>query len=389
MRRVAVVTTSRADYGIYKPVLRRLNASPGVELALIVSGSHLAPSFGSTVREIEEDGFPIADRVESLVASESPEGVAKSMGLSCIGFAQAYSHRRPDLLVVLGDRFEMHSAALAAVPYLIPIAHIHGGETSFGAIDESFRHSMTKLSHIHFVASEEARRRVVQMGEEPWRVTVSGAPSLDSLGTFVPMSEEMLVRKLGRGLPEGGFLVVTFHPATLDGAGTLAQTEALIQALDAVGLAAVITLPNADPAGWGMRQLLVAAAAARENWVAVDSLGTDAYFTLLSRAAAMVGNSSSGLIEAPSFSLPVVNVGRRQEGRMRGRNVLDVEPTSEGIETGLRTALSPVFREGLRGMENPYGDGRAAERIVSRLESEDLGDRILRKRFFDLVGVSG
>lgn len=388
MRQVTVVTTSRADYGIYKPVLRRLMASPAVELGVLVSGSHLAPSFGATVREIEEDGFPITDRVESLVASESAEGVAKSMGLACIGFGQVYSRRRPDLLVVLGDRFEMHSAALAAVPFLIPVAHIHGGETSFGAIDESFRHSMTKLSHLHFVASEEACRRVVQMGEEPWRVTVSGAPSLDSLGGFVPMSEERLERKLGKSLPEGDLLVVTFHPATLDGSGTLEQTEALIQALDAVGLAAVITLPNADPAGWGMRELLAGAAAVRENWVAVDNLGTEAYFTLLGRAAAMVGNSSSGLIEAPSFGLPVVNVGRRQEGRMRGRNVLDVEPTSEGIEAGLRTVLCPVFREGLRGMENPYGDGKAAGRIVRRLESEDLGDRLLRKRFYDLAGVS-
>jgi UDP-hydrolysing UDP-N-acetyl-D-glucosamine 2-epimerase len=388
VRRIEVVTTSRADYGIYRPVLRRLAEQPGVDLQLLVSGSHLSASFGSTGRAIEADGLHIAERVDVLLASDTPESAAKAMGLGCIGFAQSFSRQRPDLLVVLGDRFEMHAAAVAALPFTIPVAHIHGGEVTVGAFDESLRHSLTKLSHLHFVATEAYARRVIQLGEEPWRVTVSGAPSLDNLTEMDVASVPELEAAVGMQLVEHSFLLVTFHPVSLEQGRTVAYADELITALDHVALPVLLTLPNADPTGLELRLRFQLAVAARGNWRAVDNLGTPAFFSAMSRAAAMVGNSSSGLIEAPSFGLPVVNIGSRQQGRVRGANVIDVPPAAVEIESGIRRALEPSFREALVGLENPYGDGHAAQRICERLVNEELGDRLLRKRFHDLVEVA-
>lgn len=383
MRTLGVVTTARSDYGILQPVLQHVAEQPDLRLALIVAGMHLSPEFGGTAAAVEADGFPIAERVEMLLSSDSPEGVAKSMGLGVLGYAQALARLQPDLLLVVGDRFEMHAAALAALPMKIPVAHIHGGEVTSGAIDDALRHSLTKLSHLHFVATQAYGRRVVQLGEEPWRVTVCGAPSLDQLRALPLLSRDELATRLQVPLDPPP-LVVTYHPVTLEFEQAEQHVAELLAALDAVAQPLVFTLPNADTRGRMIRQRIREFVAGRAAAWMLDNLGTQRYFSLLRHAAAMVGNSSSGLIEAPSFELPVVNVGRRQEGRTRAANVIDVGHDRAAILAGLRQALDPRFRQRLAGLVNPYGDGRAAEAIVARLRSVALDERLLQKRFYDV-----
>jgi UDP-N-acetylglucosamine 2-epimerase (non-hydrolysing)/GDP/UDP-N,N'-diacetylbacillosamine 2-epimerase (hydrolysing) len=383
VRKLGLVTVARSDYGIYLPVLRKIQADAQLQLCLIVSGMHLAPEFGRTVEVIEEDGFEIAEKVEMLVASDTPEAIAKSMGLGLIGFAQAYARTRPDILIVLGDRFEMHAAALSALPFKIPVAHIHGGELTMGAIDDALRHSMTKLSHLHFVSTDEYARRVIQLGEEPWRVIVSGAPSLDNLQAIRLLSRGELEKKFGLSLNEPP-LLVTYHPVTLEYEQTRQQTEELLAALSSFDVPLVFTAPNADTGGRLITQLVRDYVATRSSARLVDNLGTQAYFSLMAISAAMVGNSSSGIIEASAFKLPVVNIGTRQEGRVRGANVIDVGYRREEITAGVKRALSADFRSGLAGMSNPYGSGAAADKIVARLKEVSLDERLLVKRFQDL-----
>ena len=382
MRTIGVVTMSRSDYGIYLPVLREIQRAPDLRLYLIVSGMHLSPEFGLTVQTIEQDGFEIDERIEMLMSSDTPEGIAKSMGLGVMGFAQAYARFRPDILVVLGDRFEMHAAALAALPFKIPVAHILGGEITQGAIDDALRHSMTKLSHLHLVSNEEYARRVRQLGEEPWRITVCGAPSLDNLHSIQLMEAKEIESRYGIRLQPPP-LLVTFHPVTLEYEQTEWQVGEVLAALDTLGMPVVFTRPNADTNGRIIAHMMEAFAQAHSSAWMVGDLGIQAYFSLMSLAAAMVGNSSSGIIEAPSFKLPVVNVGDRQRGRIRAENVIDVECNRDAVLAGLRRALLPELRASLETLTNPYGDGHAAERIVQRLRQVELGKELLMKRFYD------
>jgi UDP-hydrolysing UDP-N-acetyl-D-glucosamine 2-epimerase len=382
------VTVGRSDYGIYLSILRRIVAEPGLRLRLFVSGMHLSPEFGRTVNAIEGDGFEIAERIEMLVSSDTPEAIGKSIGLGVIGFAQAFARERPDILVVLGDRFEMHAAALAALPFNIPAAHVHGGEVTQGAIDDALRHGITKLSHLHFVATEEYARRVRQLGEEPWRITVSGAPGLDNLKSVKPMSKAELEAALGFVL-DSAFLLVTFHPVTLEYEKAEWQCGELLKAIEATGLQAIFTLPNADTAGRKIARLISEFAQAHPNGHLVDNLGTELYFNLMRQASALVGNSSSGIIEAPSFGLPVVNIGLRQAGRVRGANVIDVEDGCANIVAGIQRALSHEFRTCLEGKPNPYWAGKeAAGTIVEKLKSVALDEGLIAKKFHDLPGVS-
>lgn len=385
MRTIGVVTVSRSDYGIYLPILGKIQTDPGLRLHLIVAGTHLSPEFGLTVKVIEADGFGIDERVEMLLSSDTPEGIAKSMGLGVIGFAQSYARFRPDILLVLGDRFEMHAAALAALPFKIPVAHIHGGEITQGAIDDALRHSTTKLSHIHFVATEEYARRVIQMGEEPWRVMVSGAPSLDNLNSITLLSRQELGALLGIRLDEGP-LLVTYHPVTLEYEQTEWQVEELLRALETFDLPMIFTFPNADVSGRVILSMIESFVKKYSSAHLVANLGTQAYFSVMAIAAAMVGNSSSGIVEAPSFKLPVVNIGSRQQGRICGKNVIDVGYSCEEIQKGITTAISQDFREGLANLMNPYGDGQTAERIVGKLRTIKVEDDLLFKRFYGWHG---
>jgi UDP-hydrolysing UDP-N-acetyl-D-glucosamine 2-epimerase len=284
---------------------------------------------------------------------------------------------------VLGDRFEVLAAASAALPLRIPLAHVHGGESSEGSFDESIRHALTKLSHLHFASAEPHARRIRQLGEEPWRILVSGAPGLDALRDLEPLGDAALEQRLGMRL-NGPTLLVTYHPATLDPGDVRTRTTELLAAVDASGLAAVFTYPNADPGGLAVRELIDDYVGRHDRASAVPSLGTQAYASLMLRAAAMVGNSSSGIIEAPTAKLPVVNVGVRQQGRLRAANVIDVTDDRDAILAGIRTAVSPDFRASLDTVVNPYGDGRASARIVERLKQVELGPRLLVKRFCDL-----
>lgn len=383
MRTVGVVTVARSDYGIYVPLLQRIESDPDVRLGLIVAGMHLSPEFGSTVRAIEADGFEIRERVEMLLSSDTPQGIAKSVGMGMIGFAQVYARFRPDILLALGDRFEMYTAALAALPFTIPVAHIHGGEITQGAIDDALRHCMTKLSHLHFVSTDEYARRVIQLGEEPWRVTVSGALSLDNLDSIRLLKTHEIEPKYGLRLGRAP-LLVTFHPATLEYERTKWQVGELLAALDASEMPIVFTMPNADTGGRIIIRMIEEFVRAHTLAWIIDNLGTQGYFSLMAAAAAMVGNSSSGIIEAASFELPVVNIGSRQQGRVKGANVIDVDYKRASIREGLQKALNPQFRAKLRGLRNPYGSGGASDRILEVLRGIQLDERLVTKRFHDL-----
>jgi len=388
MRLIGVVTTARSDYGIYLPVLRRIEADDALGLRLIVSGMHLSADFGMTVEVIEEDGFAIADRVESLASSDAPLDIGLAMSKATAGFAESYARARPDILVVLGDRFEMFPAALAALPFGIPVAHIHGGELTQGAIDDALRHAITKLSHLHFTTTTEYARRIMQMGEEPWRVTVCGAPALDNLKTVDFMTRSELAEECGFK-PDGEFLLVTFHPVTLEQDRTEQYAAQLFSALERFALPVIITMANADTGGRLINHMIRAFAERCDLVQAVDNLGTRAYFSTMKLATAMVGNSSSGIIEAASFGLPVVNIGTRQAGRVRGANVIDTGYETDEILAGIQRAVSDEFRRDLREMVNPYGSGNAAEAIVDKLKSVQLDERLIVKRFVDATLPEG
>lgn len=385
MRRVGVVTVGRSDYGIYRPLLRAITQAPDLDLWLYVSGAHLSPLHGNTVAEIEADGFPIRARIPITLADDSPASVATTMGLGVLGFSQAFADQPPDLLVVLGDRMEMLAAVVATLPFNIPVAHIHGGEATEGAIDDVIRHSITKMSHLHFVATETYARRVIQMGEEPWRVHVTGAPALDACAEMplLPLAE--LEQRVGLPLKEAP-LLVTYHPVTREPEQTEREFDALLAALRQWEQPIVFTYPNADPGHAHIIAGIEDFVAAHERAVAVKHLGAQAYFSLMHCAAAMVGNSSSGIVEAASFALPVVNIGNRQKGRLRGPNVIDVVGDAQAILEAIRLAASHGFHSRLMGMQNPYGDGRASERIVHVLRTVALGRTLLTKPFHDALG---
>jgi UDP-hydrolysing UDP-N-acetyl-D-glucosamine 2-epimerase len=385
MRRIGVVTVARSDYGIYRPILRLIEQAPDLELVLIAAAAHLSREFGHGVDAIEVDGFRVAERVAMLRSSDEPAGIAASMGAGTAAFGEVLARVRPDVLLVQGDRFEMHAAALAALPFKIPVAHMHGGEVTEGAIDDALRHSMTKLSHLHFVATEAYARRVRQLGEEPWRVTVSGAPALDNLAAQRLFTPDEL--RIDHGITvDRRTLLVTYHPVTLEYEDTEWQVGELVAALADVALPAVITAPNADTRWRTVRRMLQDFAGTRADVTFVETLGTPAYFSAMALAGAMVGNSSSGIVEAATFHLPVVNIGTRQAGRVRADNVIDVGYERDGVAKAIRTAVSAEFRARIAALENPYGKSGAAEIIVNRLREVPLDARLTRKRFIDGSG---
>jgi UDP-hydrolysing UDP-N-acetyl-D-glucosamine 2-epimerase len=383
MRSISVVSVSRADYGIYHPLLTRLSQEPGLELSILVTGMHLSPEFGSTFRVIEQDGFQIADKIETLLSSDTPQGIAKSIGMGILGFAQSFSGKKPDMLVLLGDRFEMYAAAVAALPFTIPVAHIHGGEVTQGAFDDGLRHSLTKLSHLHFVSTQEYGQRVIQLGEEPWRIKVCGAPSLENLKNFQLLSRAELEFRLDRKLPDT-FLVVTFHPVTLEYEKSEDYINELLCALHEVNLPVIFSLPNADTNSRVIIQRTKEFISMHLDSSIFDNLGQRVYFSLMTAASAMVGNSSSGIIEAATFKLPVVNIGTRQKGRIHGKNVIDVGYHHTEIRAGISRAISPSFRESLRDLVNPYGQGSSSEIITEVLKSIPLDGKLVVKQFYDL-----
>jgi UDP-hydrolysing UDP-N-acetyl-D-glucosamine 2-epimerase len=380
VRSIGVVTGGRSDYGILLPVLRAIQEEPELELRLYVTGMHLSPEYGNTVRQIEADGIAIAERVDIELSSDTPAGITHSMSRALSGFGELFARAKPDLLLVLGDRFEILAAVAAALPFNIPVAHLSGGEVTEGAIDDAMRHAITKMSHLHFVAAEPYRERVLQMGEESWRVRVTGDPGLDHLHTLTFMPRTGLERLIGLDLQPAP-LVVTLHPETLAYDNTERNVTELLAALEGLKRPIVFTAPNADTSGRTVRVAIEAFVATHPRSRLVASLGTHAYFSLLKIAAAMLGNSSSGLVEAASLELPVVDVGDRQRGRLHGKNVLHTAATQSAISAAIEKVLKPSFRESLEGMKNPYGDGHSTPRIVHVLRTTPLGRDLIVKRF--------
>lgn len=377
-RRITAVTTSRADYGHLIWPLRDLRAREDVELRLVALGSHFSPTYGETVSEIERDGFDVAARIECLLSSDSDVGMAKTIGLATLSLADHLGAERPDLLLLIADRYEMLAPASAALALRIPVAHIEGGELSEGAIDQAVRNALTMMSHIHLVPTETARRRVVRMGEEEWRVHRVGAPSLDHLRRSELPDRADLAARLGIELPDG-YLVVAFHPVTLDLDPSL-EADPFFRALERVDRPLVFCFPNADAGSYGIQERARALVAARADAHLFVNLPHVEYWSLLRGAAAIVGNSSSGIMEAPSVPIPTVNVGRRQQARERARSVIDAPAEETRIVAAIERALDPGFRASLEGMENPYGDGTAGERIAEILAAVELGPALLEKR---------
>lgn len=374
---IAVVTTSRADYShLYWP-LRELDAHPDVNLKLIVLASHLSPEFGQTITEIEKDGFEIAARLECLLSSDTDAGMAKSIGVAVLSLADALAVMRPDIILLIADRYEMLAPAAVALALRIPIAHIEGGELSQGAIDDAVRNALTKMSHVHFTSTEGARSRVISMGEEPWRVHRAGAPSLDHLrkSKLLPKSEIESRLQINLSRPTA---VVAYHPVTLL-SDTNAEADEAFTAFAQLPQQLVFCYPNADAGSRDLAARIQSLVKQRGDAYFFTNLPALEYWSLLRHTTLFLGNSSSGIMETASFALPTVNIGMRQQGRERALNVLDTPATATRILDAVHKAVSTEFRTSIEGMSNPYGDGLAAERIVEVLTSLPPRDELLLK----------
>lgn len=389
---ICVVTGTRAEYGILSELMKRLKDTDGVCLQIIATNMHLSPRYGMTIEEIEKDGFDVDVRIPLPLDDDSSRGTVKAMSVAMDGFADAFASLNPDMILILGDRYEMLAAASAAAIFGIPVAHLHGGEITEGAYDDFIRHAITKLSTYHFTATEEYRRRVIQMGEEPERVFNVGSAAVDAISRFTPMSEEVLAQSLGVKLADG-FIVVTFHPVTMQPGEAVGQTCALLEALDETVIAGkkenevcvILTMPNSDAEGRVVAEMTEKwCAASHGRALAVKSLGRVRYYSALAHAAAVVGNSSSGLIEAPSFGIPTLNIGDRQKGRARGNTVFECTPQKEVISAALRHILSSEVREHCKTAGiNPYHKEGSVEHI-HRILLTLSPTRFKPKHFFDL-----
>lgn len=384
MKKVCVVTGTRAEYGLLRWVMQGIQDSLQLELQLIVTGTHLSSEFGLTYRDIEADGFSIDRRVEMLLSSDTSVGITKSMGLAVCGFADALVELQPDLMLVLGDRYEIFAASSAAMLARIPIAHLHGGETTEGAFDEAIRHSITKMSHLHFVAAGEYRQRVIQMGEAPERVFQVGGLGIDNILKLNLLDREALENSLDFRFGRHN-LLVTFHPATLESGAAATQMLELLEALKTLKDTHIIfTMPNADTESRVLFDMINAFVSQRPQTAkAFTSLGQLRYLSCIKYVDGVVGNSSSGLAEVPSFKKGTINIGDRQKGRLKAMSVIDCTPKKKNITVSLRQLYSNEFKRQLTRVVNPYGEGGASKKIVEVLESTSF-DILLKKHFQDL-----
>lgn len=382
---VCLVTGSRAEYGLLKPLIEELLSEESFILQLLVTGSHLSPEFGLTYREIEADGYRIDEKVEVIMSSDSPIGICKSMGLGLISFSEAYARLQPDLIIVLGDRYEIFSAVSAAHISRIPVAHLHGGEVTEGAFDDALRHSITKMSHLHFASTDIYRNRVIQLGENPDRVFNVGAIGLDNLTRLKLMSQNEFETAVGLKLNRHN-LLCTFHPVTLEKGTSVRQVQGLLNVLaQQEDTNIIFTKANADTDGRIINQLIDEFIQKDVNrYKSFVSLGQLRYLSAMQYVDGVIGNSSSGIIEAPGFGIGTVNIGNRQAGRIKSESVIDCEPTETAIASALKTLYSPGFKKLRENATNPYGDGQTAPRIVKVLRECDLG-QTTQKKFYDLV----
>lgn len=383
VRKICIVTGTRADYGLLRWVIDGIHSSKQLQLQLVATGMHLSPEFGLTVQQIESDGYPIDCRVEMLLSSDTAVGITKSMGLGLIGFADALAQLQPDLLLVLGDRYEIMVAAQAAMIARIPIAHLHGGELTEGLIDEAIRHSITKMAHLHFVAAEEYRQRVIQLGEQPERVFCVGGLGIDTIKNLKLLNRTQLEESLNFKLGKQN-LLITFHPVTLENGTSANQMDELFTALDQFpDVHLIFTMPNSDTDSRMLFQMIDNYVHERSNACTFTSLGQLRYLSCIQHVDGVVGNSSSGLTEVPSFKKPTINIGDRQRGRLKALSVIDCPPKSDAITESIMIALGAAFQQQLRQpFVNPYGEGGASEAIVSKLEAREF-TALLKKSFYD------
>jgi GDP/UDP-N,N'-diacetylbacillosamine 2-epimerase (hydrolysing) len=385
MKKICVVTSTRAEYGLLRPLMDRIRMDGGLDLQLAVTGAHLSPEFGLTYREIEKDGFAVSEKIEILLSADTPVGISKTMGLAMISFSECFERLKPDMIVVLGDRYEMFAVVAAASVAKIPVAHISGGETTQGAFDEAFRHSITKMSYLHFTSTQEYRRRVIQLGEQPERVFNVGALGIENIKNMELLSKTQLQNELGFDYGEKTALV-TFHPVTLENNTSAEQFENLLRALDSIdGLKTIFTKANADTDGRIINGMIDSYVARNKGKsAAYTSLGQLRYLSAMKYADAVVGNSSSGIVETPAFGIPTVNIGDRQKGRIQAESIINCKPETGEIAAALRRAFSDGFREKIRHIPNPYGDGNTSEKILDVIRDFLLNEKVdLKKRFYD------
>ena len=383
MKTVCVVTGTRAEYGLLRWVMEGIQKSPFLSLQLVVTGMHLSPEFGLTVNEIKADGFVVDRCVEMLVSSDTPVGITKSIGLGLTGFADVMADLEPDLVLVLGDRYEIMAAAISAMIARVPLAHLHGGEATEGLIDEAIRHSITKMSHLHFVATDEYRRRVIQLGEQPERVFKVGGLGIDNIRNLDLLERDLLEESLGLKFKERN-LLITFHPVTLDSKSSEDQMTELLAALrDLEDTYLIFTMPNSDTDGRVLFKQIQTFVSQQNNASVFTSLGQVRYLSCIAQVDAVIGNSSSGLAEVPSFKKATINIGDRQRGRMKATSVVDCLPESSAIQEALNKVYLDEFQNKLKSAVNPYGEGGASQSIIEILESVTL-DNIVKKSFYDI-----
>ena len=382
-RKICVVTGTRAEYGLLRWLMDGINKSTKLDLQIIATGMHLSPEFGLTYQEIENDGFKIDRKIEMLVSSDSANGIVKSMGLGMIGFTDALTELKPDLIVVLGDRYEIFTAVAAAMIFCTPVAHLHGGEATEGLIDESIRHSITKMSHLHFVAAEEYRKRVIQLGEQPDNVFLVGGLGIDNIVKLNLLERKDFEKSIDFKLGIKN-LLITFHPVTLEKNTSEKQMNEILMALKELkNTHLIFTMPNADTDGRIIFQMI-------ENFVnnhphakSFTSLGQLRYLSCIKHVDGVIGNSSSGLAEVPTFKKGTINIGDRQRGRIKAESVIDCKPTTKSISDAIKKLYSLEFQQKLKTVRNPYGSGGASEAIVKTLENISL-KTILKKKFYNM-----
>jgi len=383
-RKICIVSGSRAEYGLLKSLMSEVQKSKKLNLQIIVTGMHLSSEYGLTFKEIEKDGFLINRKVEMLLSSDKPSSISKSTGLGLIGISDALDQLRPDLLVILGDRFEIYAAGIAALFNRVPIAHIHGGETTMGAFDESIRHSITKMAWWHFVAAKEYEKRVIQLGEDPSRVFNVGGMGVDAISKTKLLSKKEIEIKTGIKFLKKN-LIITYHPVTLEDDTSKKKFQEVINALvDLKDIYIIFTMPNADSNSKVINKMIREFVSAhKERSIAFTSLGHINYLSAMQFVDGVVGNSSSGLTEAPTFKIGTINLGDRQKGRLKANSVIDTKSSSRQIKNAIKKLYSKNFKIILKSVTNPYGDGLATTKIISILKNKKLPGE-LKKEFYDL-----
>lgn len=382
---ICVLTATRAEYGLLKPLIYKLNKTDEFDVRLVVTGAHLSSEFGLTYKEIEKDGIVIDEKIQILLSSDTPSSISKSMGIAMISFADYFERLKPDMLIVLGDRYEVLAISATAMSQRIPITHLHGGETTEGAIDESIRHAITKMSFLHFTSTEEYRNRVIQLGENPERVFSVGAIGIENIVNEELITKTEIEKSINFALDKP-FAIVTFHPVTLEDNKSKVQIMELLDALSVFeDMKFIFTKANADSGGRIINQMIDEYVYKNDNSIAFDSLGTTRYLSLLRYSTMVIGNSSSGLLEVPSFGIPTINIGDRQKGRLQADSIINCEPIKYDIEKSITKALNKSLREKIKDVKNPYGDGNTSDKIIKVIKEFIFNDKInLKKKFYDL-----